>query len=319
MNKQTRLELHAPGDEVVAKANDLVRARHSLTTIEQRIFVLMVADLDRYAEDFPVQTIYLKDVCEAGGGDESHLYSKADEITDRLMSRFVEVRREDEDGVPEFVKYNCFSLCRHKKGSGTIQAKFDEEMRPFLLRLKNKYTLYLVTVFLRLQSKYATQVYELLKMRQGLGRLRMSVEELRRSLGLEEKYDRFRSLRRRVIDRAQREMKEKADVAFDYRIDRDGQTPVAVEFVIYPNREQIRQLEDELGRSSLKQQTADGPTAIDARQLFSDMLPEESSATSQEIDRLYERAKSESDMRFQSQAYEAGVLYRKMKTLWEER
>ena len=62
-------------------------------------------------------------------------------------------------------------------------------MRPFLLDLTERVTLYLITGFLRLQSKYSTQIYELLKMRQGLRKIKMSVAEVRDVPALGDKYE----------------------------------------------------------------------------------------------------------------------------------
>ncbi|MFP4229418.1 MAG: replication initiation protein [Salinivenus sp.] len=246
MEQESPVELSAPGGKVVAKANDLVRARHTFSTMEQRIFVAMVAQLDQEAESFSLQSVPVRDVSTEG--NESDLYRRIDEITDRLLDRVVEIRTEDEQGQEEgFVKYNVFSRCQYDRGSGVVQAKFTEDMRPFLLQLKEKFTLYLITVFLRLRSKYSTQIYELLKMRQGLRRHRMSVEAFRRTLALEDKYPRFSSVKRRVIEQARTELKEKADIYFTYDVRREGNVPTTIDFYIHENEPVIRELREETG------------------------------------------------------------------------
>jgi plasmid replication initiation protein len=59
---------------------------------------------------------------------------------------------------------------------------------------------------------------ELLKMREGISVLRMSVEELREILGLENSYQYFSELKHHVIKKAQEEIREKTDIYFTYDI-----------------------------------------------------------------------------------------------------
>lgn len=340
MADTSRLELGADPETVVAKSNDLVRGRHDFSTLEQRIFVAMVAQLNRETE-FPVVEIPLAEVGELSGADTSNLYREAQRLCDNLASRTIGVHdTTDEEGIPRYTSYPCFRFCRHVKGSGVIQAKFSDDLKPYLLQLKEKFTLYLLKVFLRLRSKYSTQIYELMKMRQGLSRVAMSVEEFRRKLGLEDKYPRFSSMRARVIDQAQEELAEKADVFFTYRVLREGRTPKRIEFFVKENEEVIQQLRDEVSSiegSHAPPQLASGvaddrelgtPTpaekrerpSVDAKVLFlSDRTQEEIDAlAADEVDRLYDEARAEVEEAHagSSDTYIESMTARKMESLW---
>lgn len=337
MSKQKRIEFDAPEQRVVAKANDLVRARHNFSTAEQRIFVAMVAQLDRNSEEFDVQEVPLKAI--TSDANESDLYRRVDAITDRLLEEVVEIRTEDERGDEDgFIKYNVFSRCQYEKGSGVIRAKFTEDMRPFLLQLKKKFTLYLITVFLRLRSKYSTQIYELLKMRQGLRRHRMTVEEFRHSLALEDKYPQFSSLKKRVLEQARRELKEKADIYFTYNVIRDGNVPTDIEFFIHENEPVIKELREEtaaieedvaVGRN--REEGVEPPPEepkqspnITPKALFMAELNQEEieQITREQVEELYEvaraRAKSENPDTNSSVVIEQRT-YSIMMEIWRER
>jgi plasmid replication initiation protein len=342
---QKRLEFGANEKEVVAKANDLVRARHSLSTVEQRIFATMVANLERGEDEFDVQEVSLGRVCDLSETDKSNVYRKADQIADDLLDRSVEVQTETEDGTREFTKYNCFSLCRHREGSGTIEAKFNDDMRPYLLRLKEKFTLYLISVFLRLRSKYSTQMYELLKMRQGLRRLRISVDELRRTLALENKYKRFTDLRKRVIEQARKELHEKADIYFTYKVYRKNNSPQEIDFYIHENEEVIEEIREEAGsvpddatgrkgmlgggtvskeRWQPDEENSAGQSApnVDAKAIFKSNLTQEElqSLSETRLEQLYEEARDAA----REQHANAGAVYvesiaaREMERIWRD-
>lgn len=340
MPDQLRLEIGAPSEKVVAKSNDLVRGRHDFSTLEQRIFVAMVAQLKRETR-FPVVEIPLSDVGSMSGRDTSNLYREAQRLCDSLASRTIGVHdKTDDEGVPRYTSYPCFRFCRHVKGSGVIEARFSEELRPYLLELKEQFTLYLLKVFLRLRSKYSTQIYELMKMRQGISRLSMSVEEFRRKLGLEDKYARFSSLKARVIEQAQKELRQKADVYFTYRVKREGRTPKQIQFFIKENRKIIRELREEVSAiqgnpQAIPLETKEGGKELgvsneaaqsespnlDAKVLFlSERTQEEINGLSRKrVESLYEdaRAAVEESDRDATDGYVEMMTAREMEKRWE--
>lgn len=347
MGRQQRLEIGAKSREVVAKANELVRARHKFTTYEQRIFASMVARLERGETTFSLQKIPIKQLCQES--NESDLYRRIDEITDRLVNQTIVIRRRTEGGKREFEKINVLSKCTYREGKGVIEARFTEDMRPFLLRLKGRFTLYLIKVFLTLRSKYSTQIYELLKMRQGISsRYRISVEEFRRTLGLEDKYEgRFYSIKSRVIEQARKELKKKADIYFTYRVVRDGQTPTAIEFLIHKNEKVVEKLQEETsstdralsseeslvglkgsGESGVETvaepdsySNDDRPTPrIDAKQMFlEDLTQEELDELSEsDLERIYKEARGRMEEKNPDAASSvlAYKTHSQMKELW---
>ncbi|WP_259046361.1 replication initiation protein [Salinibacter ruber] len=355
MGHQKQLELGAPSDKVVAKANDLIRARHSLSTMEQRVLVMMVAKLSRESE-FPVQEIPIHEIADISDIDGSNVYRAAQDICDSLVDQTVDIHDQSEEGNRRYTTYNCFSMCQYEEGKGVIRAKFNEDMRPFLLELKRRFTLYLVTVFLRLRSKYSTQIYELLKMRQGLSNLRMSIEEFRWKLGLEDKYQEFAQMKRRVIEQARGELKKRADIYFTYRVIREGRSAKEIQFYIHENEEVTQELKEEVSALENSQDTTvsrsdksaqqereatagdsrdqepstpvlgatstEGPQVDGKRMFLEDLSQEEiSSLSGSELDEIHEKARNQveegnPDAVSSVLAYKTHSL---MKELWEDR
>lgn len=345
MGRQKDLELGAPSDKVVAKANDLVRARHSLSTMEQRVFVMMVAKLGRESE-FPVQEIPIGEIANTSDVDGSNVYRAAQDICDGLVDQTVDIHDRSDEGNRRYTTYNCFSMCQYEEGKGVIRAKFNEDMRPFLLELKRRFTLYLVTVFLRLRSKYSTQIYELLKMRQGISNLRISVSEFRRTLGLENKYKEFAQMKRRVIEQARGELKERADIYFTYRVIREGRSAEAIQFYIHENEPIIEELQEEVsaleslpdtmvgsgdvdppGTEDSPEPMADGNQdegpQIDAKRMFLEDLSqgELSSLSDDELDEMHQKARSQAE-EDNPDAVSSVIAYKtcaRMRDLWDQR
>lgn len=221
----------------VVKHNDLVKARSNLSKIEHRVIAMLIAQLDRDDESFDLQRIHIRDIIERSGSSSQDLYSRGKEICQRLLNQQIHIQTEEDDGQRVYEGYNALDKIRYAEGDGYIEARFNDSMKPFLLELKRRFTIYQLEAFMQLGSRYSMRVYELLKMREDLRWLRMRVEDLRKLLSCEDKYSRFGDFRRRVIERAQSEINETTDISFTYKVEREGQSPVRVNFMIEPESE----------------------------------------------------------------------------------
>ena len=216
----------------VVKSNQLIQSRIGWTKLEHRIVAIMIAQLEKDDEEFHLQRVHIQDLIDMTGRNGGSIYSQIEDVCKKLVEQTVEVRTETEDGRRIYDVYSVMTRCRYKEGAGYVEAKFNEDMRPMLLQLKRRFTQYGLENFMRLSSQHSMRIYELLKMREGLRFLRISVKELREVLYCEHSYERFSDFRRWVIDRAQEELHEKADIWFSYKVERKGRTPVRINFFI---------------------------------------------------------------------------------------
>lgn len=230
---------------VVVKSNDFVKAKLDWTTVEHRITLTMISQLRKEDAEFDYQRIRLRDVIELSGTKSQDLYSRGEEICDKLLDQKIKIREETEDGQKEYRGYNLMSACKYVEGSGVIRAKFNPDMRPFLLELKRRFTMYRLQFVMRLSTPYAIRLYELIKMRQDLRFVKISIQDLRKTLSVEHKYERFTDLKKHILEPARKEIKEKCDVYFTYRVERDGRSPVSINFMIHAN-EEVQTTVDEL-------------------------------------------------------------------------
>lgn len=232
-----QLEIQYP-KKFVVKSNRMVRARTELTKLEHQVVAGLIAELKKQDTEFDVVTIQVKDLIRKAGTASQEFYNRGKEICQGLLDQKIEVQRTDEDGNRTYRGVNLFSMCEYEEGRGAIKARFTEDMRPFLLQLKNRFTMYLLQFFLRLDRKHSMRIYELLKMMEFVSVLKISVEELREVLGLLDKYNSFSHLKKHVIETAREEIAEKTDIRFTYHVERDGRTPVRVKFYIH-EKEQV--------------------------------------------------------------------------------
>jgi len=223
-------------DARVVKSNQLIQSRMNWTKLEHRVVAMLIAQLRRDDHQFKEQRVYIKDIKSLSGRSGKSLYDQAEEICKKLLDQKIHVRTQTEDGRRRYKGYNCMSTCEYVEGSGYIEAKFNDDMRPLLLQLKRRFTQYNLQSFMQLSSQYSMRIYELLKMREGLRYLRITVIELREILCCEHSYKRFTDFKRWVLESARDELKEKTDIYFNYKVERDGQTPVRINFLIKDGR-----------------------------------------------------------------------------------
>jgi plasmid replication initiation protein len=220
-------------ENIVMKANQLIRGRINWTKLEHRVVAMLVAQLKRDDDAFEMQRVHISDLMDMAQISSRDIYSRAEEVCRKLLNQKVHVRTRTEDGRRMYQGYNCLSTCRYVEGSGYIEAKFNDDMKPFLLQLKRQFTMYRLQNFMQLSSQHSMRMYELIKMQEGLRHLRLSVEELREVLCCKHTYDRFSDFRRYVLERARTEIEETCDTYYTYAVEREGRTPKWVRFLIH--------------------------------------------------------------------------------------
>lgn len=300
---------------MIVKANKLVQAKMPLTKLEHRVVAMLISQLDRGDEEFGFQKLHIRNLKKTSEQKElGSLYQRAEKICSSLLEKKLEIKTE-EDGKRVYDGISLMNRCKYKEGDGYIEAKFNEEMKPYLLQLKRRFTMYDAGYYVPLRSTHSMRIYELLKMREGVSVLRISVEELRDILGLQDKYEYFSHLEHHVIRKAQEEVDEKTDISFTYDKEKDGRSVKRVKFFIHSD--------DEEPEDATKIEDRTEAPDIDVMNLFlSELTQDQIDSLNQEtIDSLHEKAvqKAKRQNPNQSGTVIQAEAYRHMKALWEKR
>lgn len=124
---------------------------------------------------------------------------------------------------------------RIKKKSGIIELRLDEDLRPYLLQLRQNFTKYEIIYTLNFKSKYTIRLYELIKSihYQELETLeyKFSLEKLRKLTG-SENHKTYQHFKDRVLLPAIREINQYSDKIIEFEPLKDGRTVKAIKFYI---------------------------------------------------------------------------------------
>ena len=254
VKKETYLELR---DKMVVKANDLIqKSRFNMTLQQQKMMLFLISQIDQMDEDFRLYEFSIQEFCRVCGIDSSSGKNYQDvkqaikDIAD--LSLWVDVGDNKETLIRWIEKPYI------NKNNGVIQVRLDQDMKPYLLQLKNNFTKYELIYTLYFKSKYSIRLYELAKSihYKELEEYRrvFSVDELRTMLGAEG-YTQYRDFKRRVLDVAVTEINEYSDKLIDYEPIKKGKSVVAIELIVNSKsileRLQIRsKIEKEMGNGN---------------------------------------------------------------------
>ncbi len=230
----------------VVKANDLVEARYRLNAVEQKIVILLLSEIDFEDNDFCeyfISTTNLMDILgiHGGGGD----YRFISNTVDSLMSRVLHIPLEDGD----WFKSHWVSNARYESKKGGITFKLDEDLKPYLLKLKKVFTKYDRMQVINLNSSYSIRFYEFMMKYRRLGSFRVNLEDLKKTLGVTGKsYNKYSNFKNRILEPARIELEEKTDVRFSYTERKIRKRVVGLDFSIFPNK--AKEIETKAGDTS---------------------------------------------------------------------
>lgn len=214
-------------DLMVVKANSLIEASYRLTLDEMRLLALTIGTMnprsDQQVFEFSVSE-FIKQFPDVNA-DKAYIQIRS--AIERISERWV--KTEDEKHV---TKFRWVSSQTYFKNEGRFKIALTNEVMPYLTQLKGQFTQYQLNHISGFTSVHTMRLYELLTQYKKMGERYISVEDLKKWLQLEEKYNLWAELQRWVIKNALNEINEKSDLYVKYEPIKSGRKIVGVEFNI---------------------------------------------------------------------------------------
>lgn len=196
----------------IAQHNDLVFSKYSMTELQHNIFLKLLTQINKDDAKFYLFKIPYSQLVGKGGRN----FELVQEAVRRLDSTRVEIWI---DG--EWVRFPLFGLSKANPKKRYIEIKFNEDMRPYLLDLKGKYTLTYFHYISSISDVQSRRIYEFLKANEDKYEVEFKVSSLKSWLGIESSYERFRDFRRFILEKAQQQL-ERTDMAFIFKPIKQG-------------------------------------------------------------------------------------------------
>ena len=221
----------------VVKSNSIIEAKYKLSTNEQKFILYMVSRLNSYdKQDFTLQKLTIKELQQIFNMESKtwgSIYQRVHGIMQSLNKKPLVIEKED----GKILELNWIASFEYQRmGTGEIEFEFSKKLIPYLLELKSHFTKYKLQNVLILKSAFSIRLYELLKSQEFKKKAIYEVKALKEKLGVEDKYKDFYGFKRRCLLSAQKELKQKSDIAFTFEEhEKKGKKVVSLLFHIFPN------------------------------------------------------------------------------------
>ena len=219
---------------MVRKANDLIqKSRFNLSLQQQKIVLYLISQITPFDEEFKTYEFSIPEFCRVcgitleSGKNYSDLKTAVKDIADKSLWVTLE------NGDAALLRW--IEKAKITSGGGTIKIRIDDDMKPFLLQLKENFTQYELVYTLHFKSKYTIRLYELIKSVHYHNlteyKRRYSIAELQRLLDAEI-YTEYRDFKRRVLLPSMEEINAYSDKIITMEEARHGRKVLSVEFSI---------------------------------------------------------------------------------------
>ncbi|WP_169435087.1 replication initiation protein [Neolewinella persica] len=255
---------------MVRKSNSLVEARYKFNMWETRVFTKMITMVRMADEDFKPYRIYLRDIIQEFGLDKDKAsYDLLRDGANTLLQKEVSIFQETEEGMNETRTHLIVDATTQVQGSNTnyIEVRFHPKMKPHILELKSRFTVYDVKNILNLPSSYSVRIYELLKQYEKIGYRTFEFEELKEIIGAKEmhrnskgkmvvkdNYPLYGSFNQKILQKAQKHLLLHTDLCFEFEPLKQGRKVNKIRFIIMRNpRYDAAQVDEKMPELGMQQ------------------------------------------------------------------
>ena len=211
--------------KLVVKDNSLINASYSLGLVEQRIMLLAIVEARETGQGIDTDTcleVHAQHYADRFDINVNNAYSMLSEATQTLFNRQVTYTVHDEKrNKPEKRVVRWVSGISYVEGAGVVKLRFAPEVVPLITRLEKNFTSYELEQVKNLNT-YATRLYEILASWRSVGKVTITLEELRNNLGLINEYARLEAFKRRVLDLAVSQINEHTNIKAQYEQHKNG-------------------------------------------------------------------------------------------------
>lgn len=231
----------------VNMSNALARSSHGLTLAEKRVIACGLASTDsksaRLYNDVVRHDgwrirIPALEFAEWAGIDPRTAYEQLASAAKSLLNQQWEIRH------PKSIeRFNWLSRAEYHKGEGWVEIEFTRYTAPHVLALKDRFTSYRLEQAAALRSIHSWRLMECLQSWKDTGLWRVSIEDFWHCMDAPTSCRaNFKDLRRRVIEPAVKELREKDNMLIEWEQVKAGRKVTGLVFKFRPNPQRSLEL-----------------------------------------------------------------------------
>ncbi|MEG2458175.1 MAG: replication initiation protein [Bacilli bacterium] len=220
--------------EILMKHNDLVKSKYNITLNENRLFIYILYKLQR--EKKGVLS------CEISRDELGKFIKRRNDVSingvkamlETLRKKNISIKTALDDGSYVWSSYGFINGWDYFSKTDSFRIEASERIYVLLHEyLKEGYTPVNLNIWLTLKNSYAQRFYELLRLwSSSKDSINYKVSELRELLILENKYQKYSELRKRVLIPAIEELNSTGYFEISYEENKKGRNIDSIDFIV---------------------------------------------------------------------------------------
>lgn len=200
---------------IVKQSPALVNAGYSLTVVETDLIMKLISEIKNEDMEFWTFRFTVPELEKSLGRNLDQPTLK--EIGRNLMKKPLTIDSANGD----WLICNWISSFKYVKKSGTIEARFDPNLQPYLLEFKQFVKTELRYIF-QLPSGYAKRIYTIMKQWEKPGKYEVDVAYWQKILEVPKTQLMYGEFKRKVIEPAKEHINALTDLSVDYEEIKEG-------------------------------------------------------------------------------------------------
>jgi plasmid replication initiation protein len=220
---------------IAVQHNNLVEAKYSMTLQQKRVMIWLVSQIKHNDIDFKEHVLSVKELVEICQLSGKSIYKQIKNITFSLVEKGIRIIDVTEPNNKREIQVSWLSSADYYEGQ--VKLSFSPKLAPYLLQLKDRFTVINALDLMQFKSVHAIRIYELLKQYQEIGKRILTINEIKERCGVGNKLNTYPNFEKKLILIAQREINKKSDIHFEFERIKNSRKIVAINFIISKNKD----------------------------------------------------------------------------------
>jgi hypothetical protein len=223
--------------ELVVMKNPIITSKLNFSPLQVQLMLEMVAKIHPADENFNEVRINVKELAEKLNMDNGQIYENIEKAT-KGMNTWIRIKENDGSDYTDLV---LLTKVKYWKKKGYVEMKFHEDLKPYLLQIKeSSFFSYHIEATRHLKSYSFIKLYWLLVAWKSVKTKVFMLDSLKETLELTGQYAAYKDFKKRVLQPARAAFIKYGEIYFDYEEIRENPKSQRsaiekIKFTILPN------------------------------------------------------------------------------------
>jgi hypothetical protein len=199
--------------ELVVMKNPIITSKLNFSPLQVQLMLEMVAKIHPADENFNEVRINVKELAEKLNMDNGQIYENIEKAT-KGMNTWIRIKENDGSDYTDLV---LLTKVKYWKKKGYVEMKFHEDLKPYLLQIKEStFFSYHIEATRHLKSYSFIKLYWLLVAWKSVKTKVFMLDSLKETLELTGQYAAYKDFKKRVLQPARAAFIKYGEIYFDY-------------------------------------------------------------------------------------------------------